>query len=400
MRQHLRCDPLGARGKTGRSGGSSVDLGNPGPVWLAALTDVMTSTTHVIRTITRALLLAAALGPSALGAQIVRVTVVTPEGGPMQGALVTLVDTAGVRRAGGFSNGAGQLSIHAPGPGRFSIRAELVGRATVSSPPRDLAASDTVDHRLVGGERTGGRLRAVEIVDTTRCVTKTETGATTAALWEEIAKALRAAAFAEENRILDFMLATHSRLRSTKRNYREERVDTMMVSASHPFSARTPAELAQKGYVEAEGDEIIYHAPDHAALLSDEFIREHCFSTVRGKGADRDLVGLAFEPLAGREQPDVRGVFWIDPEVSELRRLEYTYTGLDPAFTIKDGGGRLHFRRLATGAWIITQWSIRMPVVDMPVPGGRRKKPDVVGINEAGGRVLQTFVRSAPPPTS
>jgi hypothetical protein len=347
--------------------------------------------------LTRALLFAAALLPGALHAQRVNVTLVTSEGGPMQGALVTLVDSAGVRRAGGFSDGAGRVSIQAPGPGRFSIRAELVGRATVSSNPRELAATDTIDHRLVGGERIGGRLRAIEIVDTSRCVIKTATGPTTAALWEEIAKALRAAAFAEEKRVLDFMTVTHSRLRSTKRNFRQERVDTMMVSASRPFSSRTPQELARDGYVEMLADEIIFNAPDHAALLSDEFIGQHCFSTVAGKGADRELVGLAFEPLAGREKPDVRGVFWIDPEVSELRRLEYTYTGLDPAFTMKDGGGRLHFRRLATGAWIITEWSIRMPVVNLPVPGGRQKKADVVGINEAGGRVLQTFLRADPP---
>ena len=352
---------------------------------------------RIMRGIARACLVAGIVVPAAASAQRVNVTVVTPDGGPMQGALVTLVDSAGVRRAGGFSDGAGRVAIQAPAPGRFSIRAELVGRATVTSSPRDLAASDTVEHRLVGGERTGGRLRAVEIVDTTRCVVKTETGATTAALWEEIAKALRAAAFAEEKRVLDFMTVTHRRLRSTKRNYREERVDTMMVSATHPFSSRTPAELAQDGYVETQGEDIVFHAPDHAALLSDEFIREHCFSTVVGKGADRELIGLAFEPLAGRANPDVRGVFWIDPDVSELRRLEYTYTGLDPAYTMKDGGGRLHFRRLVTGAWIITEWSIRMPVVDMPAVWERRKKPDVVGINEAGGRVLQTFVRAQPP---
>ena len=357
----------------------------------------MSHIARFVRTFT--IVLAAAVSVvSAADAQVITVTVVTPEGGPMQGALVTLVDTAGVRRAGGFSDGLGRVAIAAPAPGHYSIRAELVGRTTVTSPSRALAAGDTIDHRLVGGERHGGRLRAVQIIDTTRCVTQPQSGTTTAALWEEIAKALRAAAFAEEHRILDFMTVTHQRLRSTKRNFRQERVDTQMVAASRPFSGRTPAELARDGYVQFEADEIVFHAPDHASLLSDEFIGQHCFSTVAGSGADRALVGLAFAPEEGRQTPDVRGVFWIDPDVGELRRLEYTYTGLDPAYTIKDGGGRLHFRRLVTGAWIITEWSIRMPVVNMPVPGGRRKTPDVVGINEAGGRVLQTFVRTPPSP--
>src|SRR5687767_9351271 len=284
---------------------------------------LMICLSRIMRGIARACLVAGIVVPAAASAQRVNVTVVTPDGGPMQGALVTLVDSAGVRRAGGFSDGAGRVAIQAPAPGRFSIRAELVGRATVTSYPRDLAASDTVEHRLVGGERHGGRLRAVEIVDTTRCVTQPQAGTTTAALWEEIAKALRAAAFAEENRILDFMTVTHQRLRSTKRNFRQERVDTQMVAASHPFSARTPAELARDGYVQVEAEEIVFYAPDHASLLSDEFIGQHCFSTVAGKGTDRDLVGLAFEPVQGRQNPDVRGVFWIDPDVAELRRLEY-----------------------------------------------------------------------------
>ena len=357
----------------------------------------MRGRTSLLTGIISAAFAGAAIAPLALHAQVVTVSVVTPDGGPMQGALVTLVDSEGVRRAGGFSDALGRVTIRAPGPGRFAIRAELVGRATVTSAPRELATGDSVEQGLVGGERTGARLRAVEIVDTTRCVTQPQAGANTAALWEEIAKALRAAAFAEQNRVLDFRTVTYQRLRSTRRNFRRERVDTQLVSASRPFSTRSPAELARAGYVESTDDEIVFHSPDHAALLSEEFIGEHCFSVLRGSGADRELVGLAFTPVEGRTTPDVRGVFWIDPDVGELRRLEYTYTGLDPAFTMKDGGGRLHFRRLATGAWIITEWSIRMPIVNMPRPGQRNRKPAVAGISEAGGRVLQTFVRPPSP---
>jgi hypothetical protein len=88
-------------------------------------------------------------------------------------------------------------------------------------------------------------------------------------------------------------------------------------------------------------------------------------------------------------------VFWISQEGSELKRVDYSYTGLDPAYTIKDGGGRLEFRRLPAGAWIISRWWIRMPVVNFPDSSRRRPaKPDVVAIIEAGGRVLETL-----PPT-
>ena len=334
----------------------------------------------------------ALLAPESVRAQVVHGSLTTPDGRPMYGAMVTLVDSTGTRRAGGFSDVDGRFVIRAPGPGRFSVRAELVGRITVTSAPRDLAAGDSVFHAMVGGERSN-RLADVHIIEHDRCVTRPQGGVSTAALWEEAAKALRAASFVEESRMLRFRTENYTRLRSTKRNYRRAHTDTVTLTASRPFATRTPAELASEGYVERAEEEIVYHAPDHASLLSDEFVGSHCFFTRAGTGADRDLIGLAFEPVEGREKPDVRGVFWMTRTGGELRRLDYSYTGLDPAYTMKDGGGRLEFRRLPTGAWIVSKWWIRMPVVNMPgsLGPGRPRKPDVVAINEAGGRVLQTL---------
>jgi hypothetical protein len=338
--------------------------------------------------------------PPCVQAQIVTGTLLTPQGGPMQGALVTLVDSVGVRRAGGFSDALGRFRIVAPQAGQFSIRAELVGRETVNSAPRRLAVGDSIFETITGGERSG-RVAAVRIVETDRCVTRPQGGAATAALWEETAKALRATSFAEQSGMLRFRTETYSRLRSTLRNFRVNSADTQVVAALRPFSTRTPEELARDGYVEETQEEMVYYAPDHAALLSDEFVGQHCFSTRAAPKGSPELVGLAFEPVDGRVEPDVRGVFWIDRPTGEVRRLEFTYTGLDPAYSKEDGGGRLDFRRLPTGAWIVSSWTIKMPVVEKPPRDwrGRPRNPRVIGVNEAGGRVLETLPPIERPPS-
>jgi hypothetical protein len=74
------------------------------------------------------------------------------------------------------------------------------------------------------------------------------------------------------------------------------------------------------------------------------------------------MVGLAFEPVGGGDVPDVEGVLWMDAATAELRTLEYKYVRYAPA----EGagvGGKLEFRRLPNGGWIIPRWRILMPVV-------------------------------------
>src|SRR3712207_8591443 len=53
--------------------------------------------------------------------------------------------------------------------------------------------------------------------------------------------------------------------------------------------------------------------------------RSHCFRLERDP-ARPHVAGLAFEPVKGRKQPDVRGVLWVDRDTRELLSLDYTYT--------------------------------------------------------------------------
>ena len=46
--------------------------------------------------------------------------------------------------------------------------------------------------------------------------------------------------------------------------------------------------------------ESIYWAPDAAVLLSDEFLDTHCFHVTRNERRAPGLIGLAFQPVRGR----------------------------------------------------------------------------------------------------
>jgi hypothetical protein len=132
-----------------------------------------------------------------------------------------------------------------------------------------------------------------------------------------------------------------------------------------------------------------YFAPDAQALLSDPFLDTHCFRLIEG-GPDRaGLVGLAFEPTGQNERvSDISGTLWIDRASVELRWLEYTYENLEPEVRPGDATGRVEFLRMPEGTWIVTEWWIRMPLVQVDI-GGRLPVRQITGFRQSGGRVLE-----------
>jgi len=346
----------------------------------------------------RAILLTAAavMAAAPLGAQV-RAAVVTgeivaPESSrSLEGAMMTLLDSSDVRRSAAFSS-AGYFTLVAPAAGTYRVRAEIVGRVTVTSDPFLLAKGDSIHQKITGGARLAV-LSTVKVIERSPCTTaRMQTGNETIRLWEETTKALRAASFAEESQMMTFEVLVWYREQELQHriSYRTN-YDTQKVTKTRPSSSRTPAQLAKDGYAKVSRREIIYYAPDHSSLLSNEFLTQHCFWTTPYEiSPESGLIGLAFEPVLGRKRPEVRGTFWIDSTTSELRRLEYQYTGVPTADVIKDGGGQLEFQHLPSGAWIVSRWVIRMPVIEMVAPAkGQPKVPVPVVINEAGGRVLE-----------
>ena len=116
----------------------------------------------------------------------------------------------------------------------------------------------------------------------------------------------------------------------------------------------------------------------------------------------RGQLGLGFEPIPNRRVPDVTGTLWVERLTGELKALEFEYTGLPQGLARSDLGGRVEFLRLPNGAWIISYWHVRLPVVESyerrvktrPAP---QQISRIVGLLERGGRTSIAPAGASPP---
>ncbi|MGI8507909.1 MAG: carboxypeptidase regulatory-like domain-containing protein [Gemmatimonadaceae bacterium] len=188
--------------------------------------------------------------------------------------------------------------------------------------------------------------------------------------------------------------------------------------SSEPYASIAAESLAVYGFVAPQGQSLVYYAPDARTLTSNAFARTHCFHPVENT-AHPELIGLAFAPAKsgtngsqkGPLTRDASGVLWLDRASAELRYLEFEYgAGVLTRGSATDAtaSGRVDYRHLPAGAWIVNHWVIRMPVVMnrtvmAPVAvasieegaiRSRTETSNVVTIWQAGGDVISTFPAS------
>ncbi|MGQ0703649.1 MAG: hypothetical protein ACT4PM_11010 [Gemmatimonadales bacterium] len=225
------------------------------------------------------------------------------------------------------------------------------------------------------------RLPGVRVKGKTPCQIHPETAVETADLWDAARRTLEGTApidsapptllVREWRRTLDFAF-----------RLRYEDVDTSVIHTRRPFEKPAPGNLERAGYIQRQAWSIVYYGPDADLLLSERFLRTHCFRRVEGEGPTADLAGLAFSPLPRTDRPDVTGVLWIDPAGGELRSVEYTWLNPPEEARAPGIGGRTEFARLSTGGWMIQRWNIRMA---RPEAGPWR---GFDGYTDQGGEVL------------
>jgi len=347
------------------------------------------------RRTTRTILLAGALllaaAPAAAQTIIGRL-VNQATGEPVDGAFVVLVDTAGAEHGGVLTNDDGRFFARAPGPGTYRLKVERIGFATRFSEPIGVAAGETVAHTMsLSFEAIA--LAAIRVEGEQRCRVRPGEGERTAEVWEEARKALRLAAWTQEQEAVRFRAVQYERvLDPAGRVLSEQRRSRTGYNRGSPFRSVPAEELAREGYVVREPDgSWVYRAPDAEVLLSESFLDTHCFELREGE--EEALIGLAFRPVDARGPADIRGTMWLDRETAELRRLEFDYTELPFPVDAAGLGGAIEFDRVRGGPWIVRDWSIRMPEdvamvhENMPNMGINRTRYEIRSIKEAGGEV-------------
>ena len=324
------------------------------------------------------LLLLLGLGPIRAAAQpVLGVVVEEGRGVPVTGAMVLLFDDAGTRVAQVLSNAAGRFVLRAPRPGPHYITVDRIGYASLTT-DRFTPAADAEPMRIeVPIEPI--LLKGLVVSAEPRCEVRPEAGAVTAQVWEEARKALATEAWTRAAGLYRYTLLRYER--RLDRDAREILSDSTKVMADldAAFMSVPIEDLAENGFVQSEGDTTsVYYAPDAGAFLSDAFLDTHCFSVVDG---GEQLIGLTFQPIAGRKVPEIAGVLWLDSETAELQRLQFGYVNLLDSPEVGHPPGEVQFIRLPDGAWVVNEWWIRMPSLEVD----RRGRPRRTGHRVEGG---------------
>lgn len=353
-------------------------------------------------------LLLTVLLPGALQAQLVRGTVRdAASGAPLAGVIVS-VHRIGEpasdqnRLAAALTAANGTYALTPNDTGRFVVTAKRIGVRRFESAPFVLARGAT--HVLdVALEGVRFDLPIVTVSGATPCNTRSSDRARVASLWEEARTALTASELSLRERLYRATITRYQRaLEPRSLTVRGETRDVKRSVTERAFTSFPAESLAMQGYARVLPDGVIeYFAPDERVLLSDAFVRDHCFALATD-GANGE-VGITFTPTRARRASDIEGTIWLDGRSYELRRVSFRYTNFPLPVRDPRVGGEVQFSRLERGVWMVSRWYMRVPQVEMQrdITGTSRTgriiadRPVIVGFTEDGGYVIPDEARGA-----
>jgi hypothetical protein len=321
------------------------------------------------------------------GAQDVRVEVFeAATGKPVVGANVSLYDSAGnLPLGGGFSDQGGRLELRAPVRGSFRVKADKVGYDTWTS------VQLVLGERVVLVRAGMAPMRApapVVMRSDAACQQLTGPGTAAGDLWAEIRKALTATAITEAQGLVPLDVDLYERALDRNLAIVSEHAEQRTRISRRPAMGISWDQVDTTRRGDAPGGDV-YRAPDAASLLSDQFVRSHCYAAIRGYGNESGLSGLEFKPARVAGLPELTGVLWLDPKDNSLRALNFDYVNLPVPLRIARTTGRVEFQQLPNGRWMVPRWYIRMPRVARVVSNDVRSptvaRDTLLGYQEVGG---------------
>lgn len=312
-----------------------------------------------------------------LAAQEVLIEVVeASDGKPIVGANVSLVDDRGMGLFGNFSDQGGHSVLRAPGAGRYVVRADKVGYESWSSVI--LYVTGTPIHVRIGMAPLRGPSTIIARSETA-CQLLTPPGTPAGDLWVEIRKALTASALTDAQGSVPLDVDLYERALDRNLGVVAERKEERSRIARRPATGISWDQIDSARRASVSGGEV-YRAPDAATLISDQFVKSHCYAAIRGYGPETGLIGLEFRPAKVASLPELTGILWLDPKANALRSLSYDYVNLPIPLRIARTTGRVEFQQLPGGQWIVPRWFIRMPRVAQMT-----STDSLLGYQEVGG---------------
>jgi hypothetical protein len=334
----------------------------------------------------RATTIALALGllPGLARAQSVRGTIVGPATVALSGVVVVLLDSTSSPAVHALSDQRGAFRLTAPGPGMYRLRTLRIGFQTTTSESFRLAAGQDAE-RTVRLSAIRFQLDTVRVVGRNQCRLADDSAYATYAIWEQVRTALTAVRLtAHEANINSLVVAYERTLDRTERLVRTQTHTFHSAMVTELWNSAAPERLRRDGFVANDGaDGAIYFAPGIDALLSREFVEDHCFRL--STSVDPSLLGISFEPTPDRKRiPEVRGTLWLVRATSELRRMDFGYVNVQRKH-LDEASGTMDFVQMKDGRWAVARWNIKMPVLIVGMSSGNEAK--VAEIKVAGGEL-------------
>ncbi len=363
-------------------------------------------------------LVALAVNPGSARAQVVRGTV-TAGRQPAVGALVTLLrfpgadtlTTTDVRSVLADANGRYLMPVSSPG--RYRVLVRRIGWRGFRSAVLDLAPGDTarLDMELEAAVFAGWSvdLPEVRVRRVTPCRTDAGDATRIATLWDNARTALLSTELSLRDGLSPLTFARYTRnLDPGSLAVLEESLhffDERDAPGEPTFRSLSGDSLSVIGYWRrVSGESTTFHGPDASALLSEAFVRDHCFTLAEGTGAGPGVVALLFEPVPQRTRPgapaEIRGAIWLDSSTAALRHVEFSWIALPGRAPTRGLGGEVHFTRSQAGQWYVSRWWLRMPqdLLEVQGSGGTVTRFTRVGVVEEGGYVWTDSVGTAGEP--
>jgi hypothetical protein len=302
--------------------------------------------------------------PSLAAAQGLRGTVVSRAGTPVPGVVVLMLDDRDSVSARALTNENGEYRLSGSGAGAYRLRTMRIGFRPSTSERIQLSLGQELVQTLTLSE-VPFSLDTVRVAGRGSCQTPKDSAATTFAIWEQARTALTATQLTVGNRGIEATLMTYQRwLEPNRERVTSHRSSIVSGLTRGLWTSASIDSLRRAGYIVTSviDGSTTYWAPDLRVLLSDHFIEDHCFRLAESRDPTR--IGIEFEPTRERRNvPGIRGTLWLDRKSAELRRMEFRYANATREQEYGNAGGNMEFARAASGAWIISGWNVRMPVL-------------------------------------